>query len=561
MPGQELHLNGRQKFILSILSIFGIFILLQVINLFRHETVSRSVTSLFNQYYRIVKKSPEGAKRALDLILESDPHNKKAQTELAFWYLNQGDTYRALKLFKALQKQYPEDIRVRDQLAVLMASTNEPEPQIDVPLTPIPTLPKTLMGTENTLATAIASASVTETKKSEAVSAMPSVTPQTTSKQNPSPPVATQSARDKLLNEFYQNKVTHPQKAWHALYQLLAKYPNDVVALKEAGYFALSEKKNQEAAFYFKRAYALTKDPTLAMQTGYILDGLNKKREAYHYFDLATNNPNQEERLKAELAKTNLRGVQTQFLPYPYFANIMFYPFYRSRFKLMIYPIIAKTGITLNEKYQMQLYLSYRRTSDNKSNTSNSLPQIFEDNAAITSIGFQSRLFPSIPLTAFIEAGKAVDLVYRDRARWRNDFRTGFFYYNDWGKQARYTFKPTLSAKPNMDIYADLIYFSRFLNTIGTVRIRPGLEVFRYGSMSLNAYMKGFLSQDDSRQFYNNFIEYGPSIAFTPSDRYNVTIRYENLHGLYLPAGGQYKNPYSNTYHNNMIFLDTYIGF
>jgi tetratricopeptide (TPR) repeat protein len=517
-------LNGRQKFIISILSIFGIFVIIQIINLFHHETVSRSASSLFNQYYRIVKKSPEGAKRALDLILESDPHNKKAQVELAYWYLNQGDTYRALKLFTALQQQYPDDTNIRDQFNTLMALTN----------TPIPATTTTLLKTATPAATTTTASNAIATASANKTTAPNQAAP--TAETNTA--AGTMTPRDKLLNEFYQTKKTNPAKAWHALHQLLAKYPNDVIALKEAGYYALGQQKNQEAAFYFERAYELTKEPVLALQTGYILDGLHQKRKAYHYFDLATNNPNQEERLKAEIAKTNLRGVQTQFLPYPFFANIMFYPFYRSRFKLMIYPVIAKTGITLNDKYQTQLYLSYRRTSDNKSHTSNNLPQIFEDNAAITSIGLQSRIFPSIPLTAFIEAGKAVDLVYRDRARWRNDFRTGFFYYNDWGKQARYTFKPTISAIPNMDIYGDLIYFSRFLNTIGTVRIRPGFEVFRYGSMSFNAYMKGFLSQDDSRQFYNNFIEYGPSIAFTPSDRYNITLRYENLHGLYLPAGG-----------------------
>lgn len=543
-------MTGRQKFILSILSIFGIFLVIQVINLFHHQTVERSVDSLINQYYQLNKKSPESAKRALDLILEKDPNNQQALTALSYWYLAQGDTYHALQKLKMLHERHPKDRQIEQQLNDLMMLSQSLNASkkltTDIPI-------KNILMTKTEKSASDSNETNPQEKKSLKPLVATSGYPQKTAP-------TTVSDRNQLLNIFYQNKKTDPQKAWQALHRLLKKYPDDVMALKEAGYFALSENKKDESVMYFKHAYDLSHDPMLAMQIGYLLDGLHKKREAYHYFDLATKNPNQEERLKAEIAKTNLRGIQTQFLPYPFFANIQFYPFYRSRFKLMIYPLIAKVGVVLNQEYHFLAYLSYRRTSDNRSSNNNNLPQIFEDDAAITSLGLQITPIPRIPLSAFIEAGKAVDLVYRNRGRWRNDFRTGIFYYNEWGKEARYTLKPTFSFIPNMDLYGDAIYFSRFLNDIATLRARPGFEVFRYGSSAFTVYMKGFISQDTSREFYNNFIEYGPSIAFTPSDRYNVSIRYENLHGIYLPAGGATVNPYSRNYHNNIILLDAYIG-
>lgn len=551
-------MTGRKKFILSIIIIALIFVLFIVIQIVKISTqkAKRTSASLLNQYYHLVGRDPENAKRALELMLLQDKNNPIALRALAFWYLRQGDTNSALKQFMLAHERHPDDAIVNKELDLLYATLGKKtyyssEPVL-APASPV-------SHKESAFSMAMRHifdnyAKICYYFKKESVMIKPAVVSASSAQQTTTP------ERDKLLNEFYDNRVKNPRKAWTAINQLLRRYPNDLVALKEAGYYALSQKKNALSVGYFERAYYVSHDPKLALQLGYILDGLDRKRQAYGYFDLATAATDPAERMKAEIAKTNLRGMQTRFLSSPYFINMLFYPFYQSRFKLLIYPIIAKAGIVLNSTYNISAYVIYRRTSDNKSKGSGVLPQIYEDNAAITSLGIQATPFTKFPLTGFIEAGKSVDLVYKHRARWRNDFRMGFIFYNDWGREARYTFSPHFTLTPNADIYGDLIYYSRYLNTIGTLRVRPGVEIFRYGSTSINFYVKGFLSQDNSRLFYNNIFEVGPGLAFTPCDRYNVTIRYENLKGYYLPAGGQGRNPYSKNYHNSMIFLDTYIG-
>lgn len=557
-------MSGRKKFITSIMLIiaaFMIFIILQAYNLYS-DTAKRTPENLLNQYYRLLASNPEAAKRALELILQQDAKNHAAMREMGFWYLRQGDTNMALKQFKLAQKEYPYDKKIAFQLKAMnemLGARRSPTkltlrmPKQELHLTVLDLNRQPIIDLIGNLQLgSMMSANPTIDFKKAPAPAANKLVSQTA--------VTTTTIRNQLLNAFYQNRVKDIPAAWSALHKLLLLYPNDLVALKEAGYYALGQDKKAEAAEYFKQAYEVSHDPYLAMQEAYILTSIDQNRLAYHYFDLATNNPNLDERLKAEIAKTNLRGMQTRFLPENYFADLLFYPFYRSRFKLLIYPLIARAGVVLNKEYQIRAYLIYRRTSDNKSSGSGVLPQIFEDNVAITSFGLSAMPIKNFPMTFFAEAGKAVDLVYRDRARWRNDFRAGLVYYNEWGKQARYTFTPTFTLKPNADLYIDAIYFSRFLNNIGTMRLRPGIELLRFGSTSFNFYWKVFLSQDSSRIFYNNFVEEGPSLAFTPSDRYNIVIRYECLNGYYLKSGGQFTNPYATKYHNNMIFLDTFIG-
>lgn len=567
-------MSGRKRFLTSIFIIIAIFFAFIVIQSYRlyTDTAKRTTTSLIDQYYRLMTSNPEGAKRALELILEMDPSNQEALRETGFWYLRQGDTRSAVKQFKKVNLEFPNDELVINQLKLLstqlgikinFTSDKPAENKTPMQLSYInPTL-QVKMGMST-----IVSDYLHQQMKLDFAVDIP-VTSTVEMNNAGTPPTAYQkkqivysevSLRNQLINEFYMNKNKDQGIAWTAINKLLLLYPNDLVALKEAGYYALNQDKKELSIDYFIRGYNVSHDPYLALQVGYILNSLNRNKEAYDYFDLATKATDLNERLKAELALTNLRGVNTRLLPTDYFGNLLFYPFYRSRFKLLIYPLIARVGYMISDTYQVAAYISYRRTSDNKSNAVGALPQIFEDNVAITSIGIQATPLKNIPITGFVEAGKAVDLVYKNRARWRNDFRIGLLYYNDWGKEARYTFKPTLSLIPNADLYADVIYFSRYLNTIATARARPGIEVFRYASTSINIYYKVFLSEDASRIFYNNILEVGPSIAFTPNDRYNISIRYESLKGYYLPSGGPFTNPYASTYHNNMIFLDTYIG-
>ncbi len=580
-------LDRKDKFILTIICAILVFLLVQIF-LYKHRgTELRTETSLLNQYYALMKSDPESARRALELILEKNPRNIIALKELGYWYLKNGDTHHALAQFEAIHAYYPDDLTTIKQLSYIydslglkesaakLSSLYEAKNNMTLPkiqryaqryFRESPSLTHVL---QQSIDDAVFNVNVMPDAFNARVQALAinlppelimAITPKP-SQVMPTTLAGTMSERDKLLNEYYRVKKFNEQAACYLITQLVEKYPNDVLILKEAGYLALKNKNNLYAYYYFCRAYALTKDPTLALQNGYILDGLRRRREAYLYFDLATKSKNTEERMKAELAKTNLRGSQTIIFSEPFYAELFYDPFYFSRFKLLVSQAIARAGVVLWEKYNLKAYLSYRRTEDNKSGTSGIISNIFEDNAAITAIGMSGTPFPSQPFLLFAEWGKAVDLVYRNRSRWRSDFRGGAVYYNEWGYGADYTLTPVMRLKFKADLYADAIYYSRYIDWIGTARFRPGIELLRYGSTSLFIYYKIFLIQDTNRDFYNNLVEYGPGIAFTPSDRYNITIRYECLNGHYLPSGGRFRNPYSMNYHNSMTQLNIYFRF
>lgn len=590
-------MTSKSKFILMLILIFCGFIVLQIILFMTHKDVNRSSVSLMNQYYKLRNTDPLAAKRTLEVLIKQNPHDQDALRELAFWYLNQGDIRTSLTQFEIAYQNDKQDKKTALQLSKLYMILNQPNKakailanlpgydsstpsQVKKLLSELPLNKSTVEEITSAASMQAASAlpqpklgmAATETKITPTQillnqMQMPSVqAPVTAATQTQTAPVAaakTVSERDKLMNEFYALKNKKSPLAWGKINQVIAKYPNDVQALKEGGYYALiTLKNNQLAEPYFLWVYALTNDPKIALQLGYIYDNLDQKRTAYDYFDLATNTTNMQDRMSAELAKINLRGIQTKMLPAPYYAALDYSPIYMSRFKLLIHPIIFRLGRDMNKRFNWKIYLSYRRTSDDRSSTFKQISNIFEDNAAITAAGTQLTPLPFWPqMIVFAELGKSVDLVYRKRSRWRSDFRGGLAFYNEWGRPPEYTFQPTLMLKPNADIYGDAIYYNRYHDGIATLRFRPGVKILRYGSASIDLYYRAFIVEDQARQFYNNIMELGPGIAVRFSDRYNIVLRHEATHGRYLPANSPSVNPYSKNYHNAITELDTYFEF
>lgn len=570
-------MRGRTKFFLTLFGILFLFIAMQVFFVLNRSHHNRNVKSLINQYYQLMKTDPDAAKRALEIILQQNPHNKFARRELAYWYLKQGDTNTALQEFKLAFKEDPTDAAVAFELGRVYAMMGNYHParhllnfairsnnpaikelarkvlvQLPAPAISIDGLKKN--NKEHVkIDTILHGPLPTSASKVAPVKAVIISTP-------PAVPIKPDS-RTGGLNLFYQIKNKESKKALLLIKQLVKRYPLDITILKEGGYLALQLHDNNFALLCFARVYRLTYDPKFALQIAYIYDSTQQKRLAYYYFGCATHTQDAKDRMTAELAKTNLRGAATKILPQPYYLDFTFTPISFSRFHLVVYDTILKLGKVINEKFQWKTYLFYHRTWDNKSGSFGLISQVYTDNVSIVGAGTEITPIPHFPMIAFFQLGKANDLVYRNRSRWRSDLRYGLAYYNEWGMKPSYTFKPELLLHFQGDAYTDIIYFSRFRNTIATARLRPALKVFRWGSATIDLYYKGFVIQDTLRQFYNNLMEYGPGIAFTPSDRYNVTLRYENLRGHYLPSNTNPLNPYKPNYHNNIFELDAFFRF
>ncbi|MCD6039942.1 MAG: hypothetical protein K0S27_1342 [Gammaproteobacteria bacterium] len=578
-------MTKKHKLII-IISLIIVGILCNFIFYVKRHSNLRGETSLINQYFKLRDHHPLDAKHALERILQHDPKNFVAMRELGYWYLRQGNVNSALKQFSLTHEIYPNEEIISFELgklfiltqqyskakylltSVLKTNNLQLKQHAKIALSQIPLTftekieaPKkgfSIQGTKNAKIQPFEWQKFIWNIKSSNIRACSILSKTSQGQTLPKAALKKSTERNTLFNQYYALKKNHPQQAWQVLHKILTHYPHDVDALKEAGYTTLNAKNNISAYHYFKRAYEITRDSQLAMQLGYISLDLDKKKLAYYYFDLATNTKEIKQRIDAEMAKTNMTSAQLKLLPEPYYADIFYDPFYYSRFKMIVQPTVIKVGKLINEKYQLKMYLSYQRTSDNRSNFSQQLPQIFQDNTSITAVGAGINPIPSAPLTAFMEAGKAVDLVYQNRSRWRSDLRGGLAYYKDWGERPIYTLEPVFSNKIVGDFYSDMIYFSRYRDIIGSVRLREGIRIFKYETSSIDLYLKGFVVWDTSHQYYNNILEWGPGVAITPSNRYNVVLHLEALQGHYIPVTSPSPNPYNSNYHNNLLLLDVY---
>lgn len=362
-----------------------------------------------------------------------------------------------------------------------------------------------------------------------------------------------------LLDHYYLLKKKDKKAAWVLIQQIINDYPKNVVALKEGGYLAISQKAPKKALLYFSEAYRLTYEPELAMQLGYLYNQTADNYQAYHYFKLATYSSHADLSLRAENALTNLAGLQTKALPSPYFSEIFFDPFSQTRFGLTVRPIVSRIGVETKDALQSKFYLFLRQTDDNKSAITGQISQIYEDDVRITGVGMQISPFKSIPMVAFIEAGPAYDLVFRQRSLWRGDLRSGLMYYNVFGAKPAYFDKLKISHDYYSTLYGDMTYFSRYNNNvIATVKTHQGIRLAQYKSSMLNLYMTGRIIEDTNRVFYNNIAEIGPGISFIPSNRFNLELRYEFINGEYLPVGNS-NNPYGKYYTNSTVQLLVYV--
>ncbi len=496
----------------------------------------RDAHVLMDLYYQLKQTNPAGAERALSIVLQQDPNHLPALIESSQWFVHEQDWIRARPVLERLHALLPENNTYAFQLAHLYY--HEGDWQHAQPLF--------LSLNQHT-------SRPVRIKAQAALNAMASYVPGYMDYTF----IQYQATRS---GAFFSSAPRHPEspptvpKTSGSLRQT---HPHQTDA--EKGYVALSHGHRIEALAYFTRAYSVTQSPDIAMQLGYLYDELNDKPQAYRYFSAASSSSDPAHALRAQQALTHLGGLQTKALPAPYFSEVFFTPFTQSRFGLTVRPLIARAGVEQENRFKTKEYVFLRRTDDNRSVHLGQVSQIYEDDVQITGVGAQITPFSTLPVVGFVEAGTAYDLVYRARDRWRGDLRAGVMYYQNVGCKPDYYDRLKISRDYYSEWYADMIYFSRYQNNvIGGVVTRQGIRALQYKSSLLNVYWVGRVLADTQRIFYNNFAEMGPGVAWVPSNRWNVQLRFEHLNGVYLPAGN-IPNPYPKHYTNNVVQLLFYV--
>ncbi len=499
------------------------------------------VDLLLSQYLALRKIDSPAVQRYLNTLIETAANKKRIYLELAYIALKQDNTQIAIQYF---EKAYTEkkDAQIAAQLGYLYVKLKD--------------FSKAKSYFQ------FAAASDKEPLRTDSLKALEYLN--RLEAQTTEIAAVPLSLKQRLMQAFYQQKKTSPANAWTLIEKLAARYPKDIQILKEAAYLAESLKMKRKAIEYWKRAFCLEYNAEYAINIAYLYDSLDLKTAAFFYFDVATRGNDPKIRLKAEKAKTNMGGSQTRFFPKPFFSELYTSPLYYSRFDLGILPIISRTGVVLNDKYQAELYFSYRRTQDTKSGVFGftAISQIFEDNVAIYALGGRFHPVPKIPLVLFLEVGRAQDLVQRFRPKWRNDVRGGAYYFNRWGLKQEYVDRPEMPMKYVASLYADAIYYSRYDNNIIAAAVfRPGLRLWRYKAASIDGYLANYLIRDKNKDFFNNVYSVGPGIAIQPSNRWNVIFRYESLQGFYIPVSSPTPNPYAPGFYNQIVMVELFSRF
>jgi tetratricopeptide (TPR) repeat protein len=505
------------------------------------QTTSQTVTNLMNEYYKQKKINAGAAKNILLKILQLDPKNVMALNEMAYFELTKGDKALAVKYLAKSYELKPDD-KIALQLGYTLALLKR-DTEAEFYFKKSATSKDSEIRKKSLAAIKV----LEDNKKAKSI-------------QLPQPPKITQSTY--LLNKFYKVKKKDKLKARCILFQILKLEPNNVKVLKELGYLDVELKDNCGAYQAFNKVFDLTCDYTIASQLGYISDALNLKKEAYTYFWYASYSPDKKLSLKGNEAMTNLSGWQYRMLPDPFFVDFYFSPLYYSRFDLSIFPQIFRAGFYVDKDKRAEIYSSIRATRDSRSVFAVLTPQIYEDDVAIFALGGRYKVFKKTPLYIYLEGGRAYDLIFRDRERWRGDLRGGFIYFDRFGRKATYTDKLRVPFKYQAEVYGDSTYYSRYQgNVITTLRARPGLRILEYKAGYLDVYMKLLGTVDTKHFFYNNFIEHGPGVVLVPYNRINFDIRFETVRANYIKVGGPFVNPYGTHYNTKYLYLELYVKF
>jgi tetratricopeptide (TPR) repeat protein len=372
--------------------------------------------------------------------------------------------------------------------------------------------------------------------------------------------------RDTLLNCFYEARASRPEDARSCLLRLLATQPADVQALTELGYFELAQRREEAAIDAFNRAIAsgsgradvraqlgylylsrhereralenfqaaLTVEPAndrVRMQTAYLLDDLGREREAKRLFDLVEKETSDEAlRRQACVASEVLAPLAMRRLRQPYYVDIYTAPDWHSGIDVATLPLRLRSGVAVGPGDRIEIFSQAAMLADNKSDPSDQLgPVIYFDNVLTLGGGVSVQPFAGIGLTISTEIGAAYDLVDQGRPPWRFDNRTGIQYYGTW--QTSSGCPPGLSVpmRPVLEVYGTAFYLSRYENTIGSLRLRPGLRLLETArtSLDINLHLAGVV--DTEGEDFNNLFEIGGGAIFTPDRRIGFRVGVETV--------------------------------
>lgn len=348
----------------------------------------------------------------------------------------------------------------------------------------------------------------------------------------------------RLWEKFYTLQQSEPLQARDTLDEILAETPDDVAAWKSKGYLELDQGNQQAALDAFLRAEELApNDESLKLQIAYLLNAMQRNREAYARFDDLTGARDTQIADTACTAVSNLAGASTKVLPAPWYALFAASPSWESRSDLGVLPMDLRIGRTFEDGL-LDVYGFVHFNRDNRS-SGGAAPVIYDANEIVTGVGAALRPFDGVPLAFYGQAGVRKDLIERNRTSPDGDYELGMFYSDAWGDTSAGCFRGwDMPLTPYLTAYGHLATYSEDdYNTIVETQARAGLNLLRGAIGNVAVYAYGGLEADTKRYYYNNTLEVGPGVAWRLPVSTPLVLRAETRYRRYIGGGSPVANP------------------
>ena len=311
--------------------------------------------------------------------------------------------------------------------------------------------------------------------------------------------------------------------------RVIAIDPSNIAARRQLGYLYLSQDKSEGALEQFQASEKIRGSDTIKLQIAYILGSLHRQNEANDVFRGLQQSIDSRIREKAseELAAASTGpGLSRRYNRF--YAD----PYYDTRWDDFFVHFNFQSGYHLTEDQKATVYGVLALSTDSRS-SSGAVPQIISDNSLILGAGI--RFKPFYGFSVFVQDGVAFDLIrHGAEGDPKNDFRAVAIYGN--GIYAPFNVHPEVKSPmhPFADVYSSFGYYSRYKNAIGSIQGRAGLRMLEVSHSALDVYLRGDLVFDTEKEFYNNLVEEGVGVNFTPHMEWGLNIVAEYHRGHYL---------------------------
>lgn len=354
-------------------------------------------------------------------------------------------------------------------------------------------------------------------------------------------------------DQFYKLEQQQPEQAEKILLELAALTPQDIKVWKSLTYLQIRLNKQDQALYSVRKASQLApQDDQLKLQEAYLLNQLQRDRDALPIFKMLAQSNDVEIATKAQQAVQNLSGGTVK----PVFKDIYFAPSYESRYDDFIFPLKMRYGRNLdNGRAQVYGFMNLNRDTKSRGGVR---PEIIDENAVTVGVGANYQPWLSIPIRAYLELGGSYDLIDRNRDKFRESVVGGVTGYQEWYANPSVENR-TVWNDYFTDLYGNVASYSREdYNVIADLRLRSGFNVYRGETGTVQAYAKLHALADSEGENYNNLFEYGAGVAWQPFNYLPVKVRVERLYGHYFKdalANGQER--YNNT-RTELVFYKSF---